>query len=246
MYVETIFRLGKSTERIYPQDARRMIAAALAGDDADPLLFGRNSEGKTLGTRVNRASPLTAVVYDGGKGFVRVYGVGDAGKKVVTREMGKIASALGKSTNAAISVDIREGKLAFKPAYRIYRIAKLAIAKPDKVRGDIFFNLTKKFKTAAPEERTAILQEATPMILDIIEKGLVGTADQIGGIDIPANLHLVIHEGEISVDKILGKSVHVGIVRNLRFSMVGDLTGPWSVGLLRSHGYGLIRREIEK
>lgn len=246
MYVEAIYRLGNTMSRIYPADARRMIAAALLGKETDPLLFGRDSDGKTLGTRVNRASPLAAVVYDGGKGFVRVYGVGWAGKKVVTQEMGKIASALGEANNSAISVDIKQGKLAFKPAFCIYRIAKLAIAKPDKVRGDKFFTLVKKFKAATTEERPSILQEATPMILEIIEKGLVGTAAQIGEIDIPANLHLVIHEGELSVDKMLGKTVHVGIVRNLRFSMVGNLVGPWSVGLLRSHGYGLIRREIEK
>lgn len=249
MYTEIIIRpLKMAGQRVFGQDARRMVAKAMEGKQVPPLFFGRDSDGKTLGTRVNKNSPLAQVVFDGGAGFLRVYGIGQEGSALVTQQMGNIVSSIADYTDGAVSMDLRNGSIAFKGGYRFYRVGKLALAKHGKVRGEKFFKLHDRYRAAATDEdREKVFREAEEMIRFVINRDIGGMAEQIGNIDVPRNLGIVIHSGELSVARIHpGDPGHVGIIKNLRFSMVGDLVGPWSVGHLRAYGFGLLKTEEPK
>lgn len=249
MYTEVLLR-PKSLEgqRVYPGDARRMVAKALDGDTAiSPVLFGRDESGKTAGRRINHLPPVAPIVFDGGTGFVRIYGVGQTGREVLMNDLGRIVSGLSSYTGGPVAMDLRKGDISFAPkGYRTYRIARLAMAKQSKVRGEKFFTLWKRYNATGETEREAIFQEAVPLIKGVIDTGLAAMADQ-NGIDLPQNLDIKILSGELAVSRIHpGSPGHVGIVRNLCFSMLGHINGPWSVGHLRSYGFGLIRREIAR
>lgn len=248
MYTEVMLRPGSlAGQKIYPGDARRMVAKAL-GEYSSPQLFGADENGRHLGRRINHLPPITPIVFGGGAGFIRITGVGQPGKEILAREMGNIFTALSKHTVSPVAMEMKEGEHKYtRKGFRAYRIGNLALAKFGKVRGTKFIVLLDQYgKCSSDAERAEVLQAATPLIVEVIDKGLAGMADQLG-IDLPSDLGITIFSGELGMCRIHDdRPGHIGVVRNLQFSMEGELVGPWSVGHLRGHGYGQVRREIER
>lgn len=248
-YTELILRpKNMADQTVYPRDARRMLAKSLDGFTVSPQLFGRDATGKTMGTRVNRRPPLVPVIFNGGKGFLRLYGVGDEGRDTLRDDMGTIVTALSRHIGGQVAVEIKEGKFSYKSGMpRSYRINRLALGKHGKVRGDKLFKAWEQSHNAAtPENKLAALRTITPVIKETLDWYLGGTADQLG-IDLDLNLDINIIDGEIVLDRIhADRPGHVVCIKNLRFFLNGELYGPWAAGHLRGHGFGLIRREIQK
>lgn len=249
LYTELILRPKTMAEQtVYPREARRLLAKALDGFTVSPQLFGRDATGKTMGTRVNRRPPLVPVIFNGGKGFLRLYGVGDEGREVLRNDMGTIVTALSRHTEGQVILEIKEGKFIHKPGMpRSYRINRLALGKHGKVRGDKLFAAWEQSHNSTTQEgKMAALRSISPVIKETLDWYLDGAADQLG-IDLPRDLDINVVDGELVLDRIhADRPGHVVCIKNLRFFLNGELYGPWAAGHLRGHGFGLIRREIQK
>ena len=246
MYTEVILRpKALAGQKIYGEQGRKLLVEALDGTQLTPLLFGRGDDGKTLGTRVNGYSPLAPIVFDGGNGFLRIYGVGEAGTAVLKKELGNILGALSTKTGGPVTMDMKQGKVEYKPEHRVYGVRRLGLAKHGKIRGEKFYALYERYQSAADEEKPLIFREAEPMIRAVLDRDIAGMAEQLGIMNIPRDLDITIHDGSLGVSRIHNdRAGHIGLVTGLRFSMIGDLVGPWSAGHLRAYGYGLIKREV--
>jgi hypothetical protein len=99
------------------------------------------------------------------------------------------------------------------------------------------------------------IERATDIQNEVV-RGLISTArwidEDLGGAsmlegNIPTNnsLFFDVLEGE-SVPVEIKPGIPAAAFKNLTFCMNLELTGPWAVGKLRSRGYGLIRRRIER
>ena len=248
MYSELLLRPSSMVnQRIYPRDARRIVASALDGQSINPVLFGHKvaaPEGQGGGHL-----PLVPVVFDGGTGFIRIYGIGEEGSSVLLDEMGKIVRAVSSKLGCPVRADMRQGDHLRKKADRMvtYFIAKLAIAKTGKNRNAPHKARAEEFVAAGSD-----ISKLMPLITSVIDKGIVCMAENLDKerkdpesilSTLPHDMAIRIHEGEPSITRIHSdRPGHAYIMRNLKFSMLGDLYGPWSVGQLRSHGCGLIKK----
>lgn len=244
-YTEVILRpRSLQGQKVYPDDARSLIALALNGRKVSPEIFARQNDGKTIGRRINKHPPVIPIIFGGGIGFVRIYGIGEAGQAALNRDLGTIVSALADHQECPVTVNMKQGALQYRDnGTKVHRIGCLGLAKTNKVRGNAFFPLYAKYNKAPEIEKPAIFQEIVPTISEVIENGLAGIADQLM-IDLPRNLGIRVLDGTLGITKMhAGEPGHLGVIRNLRFAMDGSLLGPWSVGHFRSHGYGMIRPE---
>lgn len=244
MYSELILRPAAMADtRIFPIDARRLVAKAMDGDAMSDALFGR-AEPPQGRVPFGEFAPVP-IVFDGGKGFIRIYGVGRRGAEMLQDGMGRIHRAVSKLTNTATKAEFREGihQRQRGESMVTYHIAKLGLAKPGKER-------IKAFQGANGALVKPSLEAITPMVKEIIDRGIMDMAmhldressDALLVPHIPRDLRITIHEGETGIQRIHpDRPGHVMIVRNLKFSMLGLLQGPWSVGHLRSHGCGLLK-----
>lgn len=264
MYAELILRPSTMAgQRIYPQDARRMVASALNGMPVKEAFFGRLVK-PAPGRPTEGLFPVVPIVFNGGDGFVRIYGVGREGQMLLEDEMGRIVRAVTGLLGGTVAAEYRTGAHLRKHGERLfeYHIAKLALSKTghsrkiDGQKVDVPLKERARGVIAAGNDLVAL----TPLIVDVIDKGIVSLAsafdqerhsipsgDVVEAIEpaLPENLGIRIHSGTPGLYQIHpGRPGHAYIVRNLRFSMLGDLYGPWSVGHLRSHGCGLIRRVV--
>lgn len=243
MYSELIIRPQSLTnQRIYAADARRMIAKAMDGAGPCNALFGR--EESQTGLSVGEFSPVP-VIFDGGTGFIRIYGIGKRGENIVLGAAGYIHRALANYLKTIVKVDIRGGSHQRIREHQMvtYNIAKLGLAKPGKKRMDAFISEDGRRKD--PD-----LSEIIPLIRDVIDRGIIDMATQLDRDDvdkailptIPSDLRVTIHSGQPAVFQVHpDRPGHIMGVRNLKFSMLGLFQGPWAVGHLRSHGHGLIK-----
>jgi len=248
MYVEALFR-PKSLENqvIYPVDARRIIIKALDQDTTvSPLLYSRDSDGKTIGRHIGRYPAAVPIVYGGGNGFIRIYGIGEDGKDVLLKDLTRIYTALSSSLDTPVAMEMRSGKINYAvKGYRSYRINRFALAKPANAKGNSFFGLMKRsMESKTDEEKASVFQEALPLIRSALDFWLASVAEQFG-LDLPKDLDIRVTGGALGVQRVHpDRPGHVGIIRNLTFNMLGILTGPWAIGHLRSHGCGMIYRQI--
>lgn len=237
---------------IYPDVARKMVAQACDQLPIDPAIFGRDAHGKPLTGRMGDDrkgegfGEPPAIVFDGGKGFIRLYGVGRRGSAVLTEQAMVVYLALCKHLGGPIRMEFNEGITALQMSKPIlYSMRRMVITKnPAK--------LSHFFRVSAMERSEEIKQE--------ILRGLIGSArwhdqadDEAGADGVPLEARIP-SETSLLLDVLEGESVPIEIkpgvpgaaFKNLTFCTNLDLTGPWSVGKLRSRGYGLIRRRIER
>ena len=249
MYSELLLRpTALQGQRIYPLDARRLVAKATDGKGVSEAFFGRQVK-RLAGKENDGRFSMIPVIFDGGNGFIRIFGIGREGSDLLTEEMGKIVKSVASSLNCAVPVELRQGHHLRKNADRIvpYHIAKLALSKTGKNGNATMRKRYETFREAGND-----IKKLEPMIKEIITNGIVQFAEDIDSEqadpsritdNIPHDLVIKIHEGTPSISRIHPDSPgHAVIIRNLKFSMLGDLYGPWSVGHLRSHGCGLIKK----
>lgn len=256
MFVELLLRPASlEGQRIFPLDARRLVAKALDGHGVKEAFFGRQVQ-RLPGKENDGHQPLTPIVFDGGKGFIRIYGIGKEGGDLLTDEMGKIVRAVASATNSATSTELRQGNHLRKNHDWIvtYHIAKLVLSKTGKNSKNPVHANTRRTRCCTFFDAKNELAALVPTITSVIDKGIACFAENIDaenldpdclGDGLPRKMFIEVHEGTPEVSQIHpDRPGHALVIRNLKFSMLGDLYGPWSVGHLRSHGCGLLKKVI--
>jgi hypothetical protein len=242
-YQEVIFRplsMQATAPTIWPDQARAMVGKALHGIEFDRRLFHHNADGTAImgafrsfrdasepsGWAGWSLPPI--VLFDGGRGFVRLYGLGEEGSKLLRNETPKIFSGLVRE-HGPVAVDMREGENEIRYAgYAIpHRIRSLVVSKSPRVR------------YAGPVSDPRVCA----VIRRQIAHGLEAQCELLGmdARDVPRNEEIDILEGEPTGGVAIASGLPVSSYKNLVVSMPVRLVGPWTVGLLRSHGCGMIR-----
>jgi len=238
MYNELILRPASlANQVIYPDQARKLLACALDGEPSiDPALFGRGPDGKTLqgcmghikdGTGFGRAPEIA---FDGGSGFVRIFGIGEAGSALLIRHLGQIYASVARKHGPTAQA-LRQGQCEIQfTGYMVpHRIRTLIVNKRPKAR-------------AQPIEGN---ETAVALIRRQIVAGLTSQAEIVGEAQkIPDDASIeILSATPYSVpirDAIYGASY-----KNVVFAIPARLNGPWLAGHLRSRGYGFMRPEIQ-
>ena len=251
MYSELIIRPKALQDTIlYPDTARKLVAEALDGINVPPLMFNRKEDGKTITDRYWHDDPnhLTAkmgkppvVIFDGGKGFVRLYMLGKTGRELMDETASTIGAAVAKHVGGAYAFSMNEGMCKIEPrntptmysARRIVMTKEAAKAKrymfvpPHEVSGDIRSVLLRGLISQA-----RWLDEDTGGECNL--EHLIPDEDSLG---------FFVADGESAPILINDKNYATGYSK-LAFSMQLELSGPWYAGNLRSRGYGGIRKLI--
>ena len=235
-------------QSIYPDVARKIVAEACNGVSINPAIFARDAQGKTLQGRYGDdrqgegMGVPSSIVFDGGLGFIRLYGIGQSGSDLLSDQAMLLITALSKHFGGPFRMEFKEGNCSLKMSQPfMYTIRRLVMAKKA-------YQLDHFFGVSAVDRAAEVKKE--------ILRGLVSTARWLDE-DLEGQSMLesqIPHEDSILLDVLEGESVPVEIKRgipaaafkNVTFCTNLDISGPWSVGKMRSRGYGLVRRRIER
>lgn len=251
MYSELIIRPKALQDQIlYPDTARKLVAEALDGVTIPSLLFNRQSDGKTIQGRYwhEDANHLTAkmgkppvVIFDGGKGFIRLYMLGKTGRELMQETASIIGAAVAKHVGGPYAFSMNEGDCKIEPRNTpvMYSARRIVMTKEAAK--------AKRYMQVPP-------QEASEDIRRVVLRGLISQArwlreDTDGECSLE---HLIPDEDSLGFFVADGESAPVLINDNnyatgyakLAFSMQLELAGPWYAGNLRSRGYGGIRKLV--
>ncbi|MDO8728578.1 MAG: hypothetical protein Q7K26_01655 [bacterium] len=235
-------------QQIYPEDARSLVAKACDGRSIDPAIFARGPDGKTLQGRYGDDRKgegfglPPSIIFDGGNGFIRIYGIGKSGTDLLAEHTASIVTALSKHLGGPYRMEFKHGDCELQMSEPIlYSIRKLIVSKkPAKLSH--FFGVTAQER--APEIKKEILNGLISMARWLDED--LGTPHLLEhGIPSDDSLILDILEGE-SVPIPIKPGIPAAAFKNITFCTNISLNGPWMAGKLRSRGYGLIRRRIER
>lgn len=248
MYSELLIWPSTMAEReLSASEARSLVSKACDAFPVDPLIFNRDSSGRTLNEVAEPAEtggvPIVAaprVCFGGGRGFLRLTGLGRSGKTVLAENAQLIGTAIGNLFESPWRFKFNEGQctIAWSPMATMYYLPALVLTK----RGNVVDRYSK-------DERSS-LEQLIPLIKSTIVSGLIGEArmldeDDGGGREaaIPSDemLHLTVLSGKPMWLRINDRA-HALMVTNLVVSMDLDLSGPWYTGKLRSRGYGRVFR----
>lgn len=234
MYLELIYRPRSLADQyLHPDQARRLVAAACDGLHL-PALFNRDDDGKTLQGRYGDdrdgegAGVPPLVSFDGGKGYVRLYGLGAAGRDILMAAATPVLSALSRA-HGPTTVALLEGECQIKATGHqiLHRISRLVL-----------------FKRPGPARKALVTDPATRDALRrAIGHGLLAQARLLGGAlegSVPRDEEIEILEGLPCPVPIQPDILAVGY-KNLVVALPVRLIGPWQTGRLRSRGYGRIR-----
>lgn len=235
MYLEVIFRPSALTgRRLWSDQARKLVAEACHGEKLNPALFNRGDDGKTLQGRYGDdrngegMSRPPAIVFDGGHGFIRLYGLGASGREILSEAAPTILRALIRA-HGPTSFDMQSGTCAleYKDYGVLHRVHVLLLSKKPGVvlRGPV----------TTERCRDAIRRQIT--------RGLIAQARWLGGGlegKVPLDEDIDILEGE-PVPVPIQDGIYAAAFKNVVFAMPLQAQGPWLAGHLRSRGYGLIR-----
>ena len=253
MYSELIIRPKALQDKImYPDTARSLVALALDGTVFNPLLLNRDSHGKTIQdkywheekTNIEAALPHPPVAsFDGGKGFIRIFMLGETGRDLMAETAPIVAAKLAQHLDSAYAFSINEGKCTIEERNTpvLYSIRRMVMTKNPK-KGQRYFKIPP--------------QEVSDDIRRTIMRGLLSQARWL---DENTSGRYKLHN-RIPDEETLGFSIFDGepcpvLIKdnnfaygysNLTFSMNLDLMGPWLAGHLRSRGYGQIRKLVLK
>lgn len=259
MYLELlIFPAALDGLRIYNETARGTVAKACDGYAVDPRLFARGTDGKTLsaiypGAEGKDIAKPPLVAFGGGKGLIRLTGLGAEGVQVLRDNAQMVCAALGAHYPGGFRFKLNEGHCEIEQLHghvKSYFIPKMLLSK----KLNTFKRLSK------PGERIS-LDEVRPMVIEQIKAGLIGQArymdESYRAEGHPARANL---ESSLGTDDMLNIEVHEGgpnfqsfkpgdqtkglFVNDLLVTMALDVSGPWYVGGLRSRGTGQILRSF--
>jgi hypothetical protein len=195
---------------------------ALDGEPTNKALFWRSDGGKTIN------SP-PAIIFDGGIGVLRVLGFGHDARQIVLEHAGLILDAMTKQFGpCTIHVSNRHCELV-PSSNQIYRVRVMVAAK-------------KPGRFALPLDDAGAVALVRKRIADALSQ----QAELLGesGAALPDESEIDILAGRPArIPKEMGGTrVLFSAYKDVVFSAPCLLRGPWYVGLLRSHGYGFVRR----
>lgn len=233
---------------IYPDIARKIVGEACDGCNIDPAIFCHDAQGKTLQGRYGDDRKgegfgiPPAIIFDGGTGFIRIFGIGQSGSDLLADQAMPMVSALNKHFGGAFRMEMKQGDMTLSASEpRIYNMRHLVVAKKA--------HQIAQFRDKSVAERS---EEIKKEILN----GLLSCArfldDDIGGASmlegqIPSHESLTLDILEGTPMPVFTKpGIPAAAYKNLVFCTNLKLSGPWTAGKLRSRGYGLIRQRIER
>lgn len=241
-YSEILFR-RKDDARIYPDQARKLVAAACDGIDIDPAIFNRDASGKTISGTYGAEQDGEGfgipprIVFDGGRGYIRIYGLGHQGVKLLQSEAVKLFSALYKQ--GFIGFEEKSGDLGIE--YQgdntpLYSIRCLVVAR--------------KPGACKPFVKTGLEGEVAQKVGEIILRGMTGMARMLDEetekssetpkLESLIPNHVDLLEGD-PFPILIKPGIWGAAYKDVLLTFPCKLTGPWHTGLLRSRGYGHIR-----
>jgi hypothetical protein len=236
MYSELILRpSGFANQVIYPDLARKFVAAALNGVAVDPALFARDADGRTLqgvmghvkdGGGFGRAPKI---VTDGGAGFLRIYGIGQDGSDLLIRHLGHIYASISQKYGPTVQ-ELRQGqcRIDLTGYMTTHRIRLLVV------------NKRPHFRAQEIEGN----EQAVNLIRRQIVAGLVSQAELVGCAQkLPRDEEIDVLEATPYPIPIR-EGIFASGYKNVVFAMPSRLIGPWLAGHLRSRGYGFMRAQM--
>ena len=248
MFLELqVFPKSFEGQSVYPDVARRMVAAACDGFPIDPAIFARGDDGKTLQGVVGDMATGQGwgvpprVTFGAGRGVVRVIGLGSSGCDLVSAQASLIATALGQHLRTEYVVKFVRGQCEIEQSRpHLYRIRELVISKKPRA--------FRRYE----QDGAYTLESVRPLVMRAIVGGLVSQAQLLDD-ECPLEAS---REAQIGTDEMLGLKCLDGLIRirrirsgadgfavviqRLVISLDLDLKGLWYTGLLRSHGSGLL------
>ncbi|MFN9471028.1 hypothetical protein [Acidovorax sp.] len=260
MYLELlIFPTALNGQRVYNETARSIVAKACESFAVDPRIFARGPEGNSLnavyptgdGTAIAQP-PLIA--FGGGKGFIRLTGLGAEGVQVLRDNMQMICAALGAHYEGGYRFRFNEGHCTLAQLHghvHSYFLPKMCISKKPR-------RLLQQAGIQQHGERLT-LEHVRPLIVEQIKNGLVaqsrfmdesyrsigqpGMATMEGSLGTDEMLNIEVHEAGPNFQSIKpGEKAQALFANEVVITMSVDLGGPWYFGGLRSRGTGQIFR----
>lgn len=239
MYTELILRPARlAKQAIHSDQARKIMAGVMDGDSSiDPALFGRGADGKTLQGSIGHIKDGTGfgmapeIVFDGGLGFLRVYGIGHSGCNLLVRHLGQIYSSVSRQYGPTTQ-ELRQGKCEIQSTgYMVpHHIRTLIVSKRPKTRAQSI------------EDH----EDAVALIRRQIVAGLTSQADIVGDAQkIPDDASIEILSA-MPYAVPIRDAIYAASYKNVVFAIPARLNGPWLAGHLRSRGYGLMRPALQK
>ena len=245
MYKELLIHPECLREKsVLPWCARQLAAAACDAFPVDPAIFQRGADGKNLQAVYGRVDDGEGwgvppkIFFGGGKGFLRITGLGEEGVRLLDAEAATLATAIANYLGSPYTFRLNQGECTVSRSRpTLYRINNLALSKKMPVinahRGS--------------NGNKCTLESVEPLIRRAIIGGIVSQARYLGlerEIGTDDMLGLRILDGAPTMMRIKKEvRLHALVVGNLVFSIDLDLNGPWLAGTLRSRGFGLIRRK---
>lgn len=221
------------------------MAKACDGIDIDPMIFNRSADGKNLsgvygmGNIDEGFGIPPRIIFDAGAGFIRIYGIGVEGSKILDEEAGKLFSALYKV--GFIGFDRKEGAMTMEAQHHdsMYSVRAVVLARNPAVCRQFI--------------KTDLQGDVSKAAGDIFLRGINGVArlldnELIAGGGSPKFEQALPREITFLEGTSLLVEIKPGVLaaayKDILISMPCKLRGPWSAGILRSRGYGLIRSFI--
>lgn len=208
------------------EEARAIVASACDGVALPSDIFHRDAAGHEL-------SGPPSVIITGGRGSITLHGVGRRGADLVKSATPTLFTALFPRGFAA--VDTADGEMAMKAdGGGYYYINRLVVAK--------------RPRACAPYVRTPILS-VKDRIEAIIQSGLEEVAGTLDNARIEAGVAPTYSVGLPSQVEVMegtpmalpfAPGLYAAAYRDVVFFATATIRGPWTVGKLRSRGYGLV------
>lgn len=258
MYKEILFfPNSRKDQYLGPEDARQILGSALGGNMPDPLLFTRDEHGQSLQlqTKEKFGSLPPAVMIAGGRGLIRMYGVGQTGANLLNTHAMALLDAL-QQKEGVTRFEMRKGEMTLHRfdgpiPYSLSRIvlSKRLRAKSGAQRGD-GRAFVQDFWEQPIEVFEADLKEEIKRSIELTAGWLDNDLQTSQGASLLAKLpenvedwDIAIHEGEFVAIPVK-PGVYAAGFKNVVVTLGLELNGPWAAGKLRSRGYGIIRRKV--
>lgn len=244
-YSELLFR-RQDEGIVFPEDARRLVASACDKVDINPAIFNRDPNGNPI--QETYKDPADGrdigqpprVVFDGGRGFIRMYGLGKNGSRLLLEESGKIIQAL--FVHGFRSVDHREGEMrisypepdSYVPLYatRALVVAKKPGASQQFIKAELQGEVAKNVGEVVIR---GLLSVARMLDEDLTSEKKAKRFESA----IPQEIHIL--EGR-PAPIMIREGLPAAGYKHVVMDIGRVLNGPWVAGMLRSRGYGIIRR----
>jgi len=230
MYTTLIFRRSNNEDDlIFPDQSRAIVTEAIGASNLkfSAEFFTRNDAGIQ--------QHELPIIYDGGRGALKVIGVGHKGSALLADHAGELFSAMMRRGFYGVDTISGEMKLEYSRPHMYAMRNFIPVKKLKHVNR--FWG--KSVHEVANELESVILSDlerlAWQMDEELIARGIPSRYSR----GIPNTIEFI--DG-VTTSTQIKPGVWVPVYRNISFSMPVLIDGPWTVGRFRSLGYGLIRK----